>query len=46
MKILNRVQYAACTVFREELVLFRNKWFLYYGCADGRVAVVAANKKE
>ncbi len=33
-------------VFIEELVLFRNKCFLYYGCADGRVAVVVANEKE
>lgn len=39
-------QYPAGTVFIEGLVLFRNKWFLYYGCADSRVAVVTANKKE
>jgi predicted GH43/DUF377 family glycosyl hydrolase len=38
-------QYPAGTVFIEGLVLFRNKWLLYYGCADSRVAVVIANKK-
>jgi beta-1,2-mannosidase len=38
-------QYPAGTVFIEGLVLFKNKWFLYYGCADSRVAVVTASKK-
>jgi predicted GH43/DUF377 family glycosyl hydrolase len=32
-------QYPAGTVFIEGLVYFQNKWFLYYGCADSRVAV-------
>ena len=32
-------QYPAGTVFVEGLVFFKNKWFLYYGCADSRVAV-------
>jgi predicted GH43/DUF377 family glycosyl hydrolase len=32
-------QYPAGTVFVEGLVLHKNKWFLYYGCADSRVAV-------
>ena len=32
-------QYPAGTVFLEGLVYFKNKWFLYYGCADSRVAV-------
>ena len=32
-------QYPAGTVFIEGLVLKKNKWFLYYGCADSRVAV-------
>jgi predicted GH43/DUF377 family glycosyl hydrolase len=32
-------QYPAGTVFIEGLVWFRNKWFLYYGCSDSRVAV-------
>jgi predicted GH43/DUF377 family glycosyl hydrolase len=32
-------QYPAGTVFVEGLVYFRNKWFLYYGCADSRVGV-------
>ncbi len=32
-------QYPAGTVFVEGLVYFQNKWYLYYGCADSRVAV-------
>lgn len=32
-------QYPAGTVFCEGLVLKGGKWFLYYGCADSRVAV-------
>lgn len=32
-------QYPAGTVFIEGLVYFKNKWFLYYGCADSRVGV-------
>ena len=32
-------QYPAGTVFIEGLVWFHNKWFLYYGCSDSRVAV-------
>ncbi len=32
-------QYPAGTVFIEGLVYYNNKWFLYYGCADSRVAV-------
>ncbi|MCK7556204.1 glycoside hydrolase family 130 protein [Chitinophaga sedimenti] len=32
-------QYPAGTVFVEGLVYHRQKWFLYYGCADSRVAV-------
>jgi predicted GH43/DUF377 family glycosyl hydrolase len=32
-------QYPAGTVFMEGLVYFKRKWFLYYGCADSRVAV-------
>ncbi|MEP6594363.1 MAG: glycoside hydrolase family 130 protein [Ginsengibacter sp.] len=32
-------QYPAGTVFTEGLVYFKSKWFLYYGCADSRVAV-------
>jgi beta-1,2-mannosidase len=35
-------QYAAGTTFAEGLVYFRNKWFLYYGCADSLVAVANA----
>jgi len=37
-------QYPAGTVFVEGLVHHQNKWFLYYGCADSRVAVVVSNK--
>lgn len=32
-------QYPGGTVFIEGLVYFKKKWFLYYGCADSRVAV-------
>lgn len=32
-------QYVNGTVFIEGLVYFGKKWFLYYGCADSRVAV-------
>jgi len=32
-------QYPAGTVFIEGLVYHDKKWFLYYGCADSRVAV-------
>ncbi len=32
-------QYPAGTVFIEGLVYHGNKWYLYYGCADSRVAV-------
>jgi predicted GH43/DUF377 family glycosyl hydrolase len=32
-------QYPAGTVFIEGMVYFKNKWFLYYGCADSRVGV-------
>jgi beta-1,2-mannosidase len=32
-------QYVDGTVFIEGLVYFKNKWFLYYGCADSKVAV-------
>lgn len=32
-------QYKDGTVFVEGLVFHRNKWFLYYGCADSQVGV-------
>lgn len=32
-------QYPAGTVFIEGLVFYKGCWFLYYGCADSRVAV-------
>jgi len=36
-------QYPEGTVFVEGLVYHKNKWFLYYGCADSRVAVAVCN---
>lgn len=36
-------QYAAGTTFSEGLVLFKGKWFLYYGCADSFVGVATAS---
>lgn len=39
-------QYPAGTVFIEGLVLHQNKWFLYYGCADSRVAVAVYNPEK
>jgi predicted GH43/DUF377 family glycosyl hydrolase len=38
-------QYPAGTVFTEGLVYFNEKWFLYYGCADSRVAVAVFDPK-
>ncbi|MFC5862875.1 glycoside hydrolase family 130 protein [Acidicapsa dinghuensis] len=35
-------QYTAGTTFGEGLVLFQNKWFLYYGTADSFVGVASA----
>lgn len=32
-------QYVDGTVFIEGLVFFKNKWYLYYGCADSHVSV-------
>ena len=32
-------QYADGTVFVEGLIFFQNKWLMYYGCADSKVAV-------
>jgi predicted GH43/DUF377 family glycosyl hydrolase len=39
-------QYPAGTVFIEGLVYFQKKWFLYYGCADSRVAVAVYDPQE
>jgi predicted GH43/DUF377 family glycosyl hydrolase len=39
-------QYPAGTVFTEGLVYFKNKWFMYYGCADSRVAVAVFDPKR
>lgn len=38
-------QYVAGTTFAEGLVYFQRKWFLYYGCADSRVAVAVRQQK-
>jgi len=35
-------QYAAGTTFAEGLVLFKGKWWMYYGCADSFVGVAVA----
>jgi predicted GH43/DUF377 family glycosyl hydrolase len=37
-------QYPAGTVFIEGLVPFKNKWYLYYGCADSRVGVAVRDE--
>lgn len=37
-------QYAAGTTFAEGLVYFNEHWFLYYGCADSLVGVVATRR--
>ncbi|MDU1890364.1 MAG: glycoside hydrolase family 130 protein [Dysgonomonas sp.] len=39
-------QYPAGTVFIEGLVLHNAKWYLYYGCADSRVAVAVYDPKK
>lgn len=36
-------QYKDGTVFTEGLVLYKGKWYLYYGCADSKVAVAVSN---
>lgn len=38
-------QYKAGTTFLEGLVLFYDKWFLYYGCADSYVGVAVAKRQ-
>lgn len=39
-------QYKDGTVFIEGLVYHRKKWYLYYGCADSRVAVAVYNPRK
>lgn len=39
-------QYVAGTVFIEGMVYFKEKWLLYYGCADSRVAVAVFDPKQ
>ncbi|GGH06996.1 glycoside hydrolase family 130 protein [Mucilaginibacter phyllosphaerae] len=39
-------QYPAGTVFIEGMVFFKQKWFLYYGCADSRVGVAVYDPKH
>jgi predicted GH43/DUF377 family glycosyl hydrolase len=36
-------QYAAGTTFTEGLVRFKNRWILYYGCADSLVGVAISD---
>ncbi|MBS1726581.1 MAG: hypothetical protein JST51_07655 [Armatimonadetes bacterium] len=39
-------QYVAGTVFVEGLTFFRDKWYLYYGCADSRVGVAVFDPRH
>ena len=39
-------QYAAGTTFAEGLVFFRDKYFLYYGCADSLVGVAVTEDRR
>lgn len=39
-------QYPDGTVFIQGLTYFKNKWFLYYGCADSQVGVAIYNPKN
>ncbi len=39
-------QYASGTVFVEGMAWFKNKWYLYYGCADSRVGVAIQDPKR
>lgn len=39
-------QYVDGTVFIESLVYFKQKWFLYYGCADSRVGVAVFDPQK
>ncbi|MDR1092352.1 MAG: glycoside hydrolase family 130 protein [Prevotella sp.] len=39
-------QYPAGTVFIEGLAFYGGKWFLYYGCADSRVAVAVYDPEK
>ncbi|HTN37209.1 MAG TPA: hypothetical protein VL053_09050, partial [Arachidicoccus sp.] len=36
-------QYPAGTVFVEGMVLYKNKLYMYYGCADSKVGVAMAD---
>jgi len=39
-------QYVDGTVFIEGLVFFKEKWFLYYGCADSQVGVAVFDPRK
>jgi len=39
-------QYAAGTTFAEGLVVFKGKWWMYYGCADSFVGVATATLRS
>ncbi|MBV3655346.1 hypothetical protein KSY17_01100, partial [Bacteroides sp. MSK.18.22] len=38
--------YVDGTVFIEGMVYFKNKWYLYYGCADSKVGVAVYDPKR
>ena len=38
-------QYVDGTVFIEGMVYYKDKWYLYYGCADSFVAVAVSDKQ-
>jgi predicted GH43/DUF377 family glycosyl hydrolase len=38
-------QYAAGTTFAEGMVVFKGKWWMYYGCADSFVGVAVASAR-
>ena len=39
-------QYAEGTVFTEGLVFYKEKWYMYYGCADSLVGVAVWDPKS
>lgn len=39
-------QYVDGTVFIEGMVYYKDKWYLYYGCADSKVGTAIYNPKK
>ena len=39
-------QYVDGTVFIEGMVYYKDKWYLYYGCADSKVGMAIYNPKK